>query len=69
MQCFFVLFGSATLSAPFVGLFLLFVIGGWIVAVKSLGKQFTQLTSQDEKITIPEEKAPSLTEPAKQGVL
>ncbi|MCK4934632.1 MAG: NTP/NDP exchange transporter, partial [Simkaniaceae bacterium] len=34
------IFGSVSLSAPFVGVILLFVILGWVSAVKALGKQF-----------------------------
>lgn len=45
-------FGSVSLSTPFVGVFLLLVVFGWIVAVQSLGRQFTHLTSQDEKLDI-----------------
>jgi AAA family ATP:ADP antiporter len=48
-------FGSVSLSTPFVGVFLLFVVLGWIVAAQSLGRQFNRLTKQDEKIDIPEE--------------
>ncbi len=51
-------FGSISLSTPFVGVFLLFVVFGWIVAAKSLGRQFSSLTSQDEKLDI-EEGLPS----------
>ena len=48
-------FGTVSLSTPFVGVFLLFVVFGWIVAAQSLGRQFTRLTKQDEKIDIEEE--------------
>ena len=44
--------GNISLSTPFVGIFLLLVIFGWMVAVKSLGRQFTALTTQDEKLNI-----------------
>jgi len=49
-------FGSVSLSTPFVGVFLLLVVFGWIVAAKSLGRQFNRLTEQDEKIDITEEE-------------
>ncbi len=45
-------FGTVSLSTPFVGVFLLFVVLGWIIAAQSLGRQFTRLTKQDEKIDI-----------------
>ena len=47
-------FGSVSLSTPFVGVFLLIVVLGWIVAAQSLGRQFNHLTKQDEKIDIEE---------------
>ncbi|MCB1072130.1 MAG: NTP/NDP exchange transporter [Chlamydiales bacterium] len=50
-------FGSISLSTPFVGAFLLLVVLGWIVATKSLGKQFNSLTSHHEKLDI-EDEAP-----------
>jgi len=50
-------FGSISLSTPFVGVFLLLVVFGWIVAARSLGRRFATLTSQDEKLDI-ETEAP-----------
>jgi len=50
------LFGSVSLSTPFVGIFLLLVVLGWIAAVQSLGRQFNRLTKQDEKLEISEEE-------------
>ncbi len=47
-------FGTVALSTPIVAGFLFAVIGAWIVAVKSLGKQFNQLTSQHQTLTVPE---------------
>jgi len=47
-----VFFGSVSLSTPFVGLLLLFVVFGWIVATRSLGRQFTHLTSHDKTLDI-----------------
>ena len=49
-------FGSITLSAPFVGIFLMIVIGGWISATRLLGKEFSQLTAIDEKLEVTEEE-------------
>ncbi len=45
-------FGSVSVSAPYVGIILLFVIFGWVISVKSLGKQFTTITAHDEKLPI-----------------
>ncbi|MCI0381490.1 MAG: NTP/NDP exchange transporter [Chlamydiae bacterium] len=51
-QSLIMVFGSISLSTPFVALILLFVIGGWIAAVRSLGRQFQDLAARNEKITI-----------------
>lgn len=56
-------FGSVSVSAPYVGIILLFVIFGWVTAVKSLGKQFTTMTTQDEQIPITDEAIPEVTQP------
>lgn len=48
-------FGSISLSAPFVGAFLLIVIGGWIAATRVLGKEFGKLTVADETLEVTEE--------------
>jgi len=47
-----VVFGGVSLSTPFVGLFLLFIVFGWILATRSLGHQFTHLTSHDKTLDI-----------------
>ncbi len=59
------IFGSVSLSTPFVGVLLLVVIGAWILAVRGLGKQFAHLTSHQATLQVPEEmpSAPS-TSPA-----
>ncbi|MDN3508908.1 MAG: Npt1/Npt2 family nucleotide transporter [Candidatus Neptunochlamydia sp.] len=54
------IFGTISLSTPFVGAFLLLVVLGWIIATKSLGKQFNQLAAQDEELDINEETPTSL---------
>ena len=41
------LFGSIAPITPYVGAFLLFVVLGWIIATKSLGRQFNRLTSEE----------------------
>ena len=51
-QGLFMIFGTITMSTPFVGIFLSLVIFGWIAAAKSLGKQFHHLTAQNEKLDI-----------------
>jgi AAA family ATP:ADP antiporter len=56
----FMIFGSVSLSTPYVGVFLLLVVFGWIAATRSLGRQFEQLTTQDEKLDI-EGKTPAPT--------
>ena len=51
-QGLFMIFGTITMSTPFVGIFLSLVIFGWIAAANSLGKQFHHLTTQNEKLDI-----------------
>jgi AAA family ATP:ADP antiporter len=48
---------TSTLSAgaPYVALLFLAILGVWIGAVRSLGKQFTSLVAQKEKLSIAEE--------------
>lgn len=60
-QCLLMFFGSISLSTPIVGCILLFVVGGWILAVRGLGKQFNQLTTEHQTITVPEEEQPALS--------
>lgn len=58
------IFGSVSLSSPYVGLILLAVVFGWIGAVKSLGRRFGALTTEEKpqelEIQLPEEE-PLLT--------
>jgi AAA family ATP:ADP antiporter len=61
-------FGTVSLSTPFVGAFLLLVVLGWIVAAQSLGRQFTRLTKQDEKIDIEEGEPTPIEDTATQKV-
>ncbi len=61
-------FGSISLSTPFVGAFLLLVVLGWIIAAKSLGRQFNRLTKQDEKLDIEEGISSSSKKPSTQRV-
>ena len=55
-------FGSIAASTPVVGAILLLAIGGWIMAVRSLGRQFQHLTDEKQVIFVPdEEKEEELT--------
>lgn len=56
-------FGSISMSTPFVGVFLLLVVFGWIVAAQSLGRQFNRLASHHEKLDIEEKSAELAKEP------
>ncbi len=49
-------FGSISLSAPFVGGILLLAIGGWITATRLLGKEFHKLTLAHESLEMNEEE-------------
>lgn len=49
-----VIFGTVASSTSIVAGILFLVIGGWIIAVRSLGKQFTQLVTQHQTLTVPE---------------
>ncbi|MEN9343766.1 MAG: carrier protein 1 [Chlamydiota bacterium] len=44
--------GTVALSTPYVAVLLLFTIGGWIFAVRSLGKRFNALASEQKTISI-----------------
>lgn len=55
-----VFFGTVSLSTPYVGIILLFTIGGWMLAVKGLGKQFNEL-EQTQAAEAPK-KSPLTTE-------
>lgn len=58
-------FGTVLLSTPFVGVILLFAVGAWIVAVKSLGKQFTELTEKKQTLDVPDEEVKGESEPVR----
>ena len=45
--------GSIMVSAPYVGVILVFVIGGWILATRKLGKEFHALTTRQEILDVP----------------
>ncbi len=62
-QCLLIFFGTISLSTPYVAGIFLFVIVAWLLAVKSLGKQFNELSASKEKLTIPDKKeSPRLKE-------
>ncbi|MES2345867.1 MAG: Npt1/Npt2 family nucleotide transporter [Chlamydiota bacterium] len=50
-QSLLMLTGSVALSTPYVAIVFLAAIGGWILAVRSLGTQFQTLTSKDTPTT------------------
>lgn len=56
-------FGTLASSAPYVGAILLAVVIGWIIAVKSLGKQFAHVVADKSAIG---EEAPDEVVPAKE---
>lgn len=60
-QSLIMIFGSISLSTPFVAVILMLVIGGWISATRLLGREFNALTKRHEKLSVPdEEPAPTL---------
>jgi AAA family ATP:ADP antiporter len=55
-------FGSISACAPYVALILFGIIGIWIMAVQSLGKQFSAITNPSRDAAIdPGKKAPALS--------
>lgn len=53
-QSLIMVFGTISLSTPFVAGVLLLVIGGWIAATRVLGREFHKLTSIPETADVPE---------------
>lgn len=53
LQSLFLFFSSLSASSPYVAAALLIVLVVWIVAVRLLGKQFNQLTTQSKGIQLP----------------
>ncbi|MEM8727936.1 MAG: Npt1/Npt2 family nucleotide transporter [Chlamydiota bacterium] len=62
------IFGTISLSTPFVGAFLLLIILGWMIATKSLGKQFNRLTARYEQLVIDDETAGPIEEPVPEQI-
>jgi AAA family ATP:ADP antiporter len=56
-QALLMIFGTVSMTIPYVGLILLVVIAGWMVAVYYLGKQFQSLVAHHETIDIKEPAA------------
>jgi AAA family ATP:ADP antiporter len=59
------IFGTVSMSAPYVGVILMVVIGGWIVATRSLGKKFAAIVGDKGRAEIGEAQPESLTEEGK----
>lgn len=56
IQLFLLAFGTLATITPYIGVILMFIIAAWLVAVRSLNKQFLALTATpkpDEKIEAP----------------
>lgn len=51
-------FGTVSLSVPYVAGILLIAIVAWMIAVKALGKLFTQLVGRQETIKVPDDTPP-----------
>lgn len=62
-QVLLLIFGSVSLSTPFVAVLLFGVVGAWLFAVKSLGRRFTEITASSEVIEIEEETQARAKEP------
>jgi AAA family ATP:ADP antiporter len=56
------IFGTVSLSAPYVAIVLLFVIVGWMFAVRALGKQFASIVGEKGREEIGEERPYSIQE-------
>ncbi len=60
-QTLILIFGTVSLSTPYVALLFLVAVGGWMVAVRALGRRFNELVSHQETLKVPEEsEAPKL---------
>jgi AAA family ATP:ADP antiporter len=64
-----VVFGTVALSSPVVAGLLFAVIGGWIVAVRSLGKQFNSLVSHHQVLTVPEVEPAPVRMPSEESAI
>ena len=60
-QGFLLFFATLSASAPYIAIVFFIIVVIWVFSVISLGKQFDELVSQNEKLDIPENKPePSL---------
>jgi AAA family ATP:ADP antiporter len=62
-QFLFVSLNTVVMSIPYVAGILLFVVGGWMIAVRSLGRQFNELMKSKDTVDIPEKLAVATAEP------
>lgn len=60
-QFLLLIFGGVSMSAPYVAVIIFIVAGAWVIAVKSLGKQFHELSEQ-KQMEEAFENEPSYTE-------
>lgn len=67
-QALFMFFGTVSATIPYIGLFLLVVIGIWMVSVFVLGKQFHSLVAHHETVNIPDSGAVSSQEQRQEAV-
>ncbi|KPK33303.1 MAG: AAA family ATPase [Chlamydiae bacterium SM23_39] len=51
-QGFLIIFSTLSATAPYIAILFLFIVAIWITAVRSLGKQFNELASQKETISV-----------------
>lgn len=56
------IFGSVSVSAPYVAAILTIVIVGWIIAVKALGKRFASMVGEQGRKDLGEEKSSASVE-------
>jgi len=63
-QCLLMAFGTVGASTPIASGLLLAALGGWIYAARALGRKFTQLTSEQQTLQIPDEPKQELLQAA-----
>lgn len=59
-----IVFGSVMGTTPIVAIFFLIALGGWIGAVRILGKKFQQLTDGHETVSVPDEEKEPVLQPS-----
>lgn len=60
------IFGTVSMSAPYVAVILMLVIGGWIVAVRALGRQFAAIIGAQGRVEIGESHGNAVSAPENQ---